>query len=316
LAQKKRDQRNAQNPQDADDLLEKQLEAIGIAGGFCRFLSCDSTNNVLKQLSQSMILHEIEKKTAIVKAPNFEENFEAWFSRAMAPDSLPFVVTSDEQTAGRGRQNNTWWTGHGSLALSMLLDAKDHGLKPQASAQLSLAIGFAAMQALRSITEETLENFKSGSSDSPVAMPKIEIRWPNDVYVNDRKITGILIEAPNMRHIVIGIGVNTNSSAADAPEEIRDRIITLSDALGWKIDQNHFIFLLCKKIMEILGYFPSQIPQLIENVESNLHQIGKTVNISRENEHISGQCLGLNADGSLRVMTESGEKAVVSGVIL
>ena len=301
-------------------LLKEQLEEIGFAGGYLGIAACDSTNDFLKTLSQSMIAKELGKTTSILQTPTFRDNPEEWLNRLFLPKDLPFVITADEQTAGRGRQNNTWWTGHGSLALSMLLDAKKHGLTPQTSAQLSLAIGYAAMTALRAITEETLAKSKTAtkieSNGESDLMPNIEIRWPNDVYVNDRKIVGILIEAPNMRHLVIGIGINTNNTAADAPEEIRERIVTLRDVLGQEIDQRRMIFLLCREIMAVLQYFPLQLPQFIEQVEQNLHQVGKMVNISREGDTISGQCLGLNSDGSLRVLTETGEKAVVSGVTI
>jgi len=313
LALKKIEKRNFKNLpylRDADESLNDKLVTLGVAGGYFNFPSCDSTNNIMKKMSLSMIRRATRSNNPIVKPPVFKENIIDWLIDKLVPDDLPLVVTANEQTVGRGRQSNTWWTGTGSLALSMLLDAKQHGLKPQMSAQLSLAMGYAAMQALRTITEETLA--ETGS----VAMPNIEIRWPNDVYINDRKITGILIEVPNMHHVIIGIGVNTNNTAADAPEEICDRIVTLSDVLGQEIDQDRFIFLLCREIMEILNNFPSQILQLIKQIEANLYQTGNMVNISRENEQISGKCLGLNPDGSLRVLTESGEKAVVSGVIV
>ena len=316
LVQKKIEKRDIPYTPDEwaeDEKMEKRLKKIGYAGGFLALGSCDSTNNFLKLWSQSMIAREIEQTTSVLKSPTFEDNPNEWLDRFLLPKELPFVITANEQTAGRGRQNNTWWTGQGTLALSMLLDAKQHNLSPQTSAQLSLGIGYAAMRALRLIVEEILSR---SPDNAEISVPNIEIRWPNDVYINDRKITGILIEAPNMHHIVIGIGVNTNNTAADAPEEIRDKIATLSDVLGQKIDQHHFIFLLCREIMAVLQYFPSLLPQLIEQVEQNLHQVGKIVNISRENEMITGECLGLNADGSLRVLTESGEKSVVSGVTI
>jgi len=299
-----------------DELLEKMLVSSGIAGRFRHSYTCDSTNDVLKKLSQSILLRESQRLNSFVKPPSFNDNPVEWANQILAPRELPFVLVADEQTAGRGRQSNTWWTGSGSLALSMLLNAKQHGLKPQHSAHLSLAIGLATMQALKVITKWTLDIEEDDGDKYTAAMPKIEIRWPNDVYVNDRKITGILIEAPNMHHIVIGIGVNTNNSAADAPEEIREKISTLSDVLGRKIDQPRFIYTLCREIMDILNYFPSQLSQLIENVEASLYQMGKMVNISRENEQVTGKCLGLNPDGALRVLTEAGEVAVVSGVVI
>ena len=294
-------------------VMNDRLKSLGIAGGYYPLLTCDSTNNVLKKLSQKIIARESLPDNPSTDTPVVDS--QEFFFQGMTPDALPFVVTSEEQTAGRGRHANTWWTGLGALAFSMLLDAKQHGLKPQTAALLSLGIGFAAMQALRAIVrEDVLAGSKIDSENRIDAIPNIEIRWPNDVYVNERKVIGILIEAPNMRHIVIGIGVNSNNSAKDAPGEIREKIVTLRDVFGKEIDQDRLIFLLCREIMEILKYFPEQLPQFIKVVEATLYQVGKIVNISREYEQITGLCLGLNPDGSLRVLTETGEKAVMSGV--
>ena len=296
-----------------------QLKTLGIAGGYYPLLSCDSTNNVMKKLAQRMLIRETLPGHTPSKRFSFDNTEEEWLDWMM-PKELPYVITSEEQTAGRGRQSNTWWTGQGALALSMLLDAKQHGLKLQHSALLSLGMGYAVMQALRAISDvlfaEKNAETENEADDLSVAKPNFEIRWPNDVYVNDRKISGILIEAPNMRHIVTGIGVNSNISATDAPEEIRDRIVTLSDLLGQIIKPPLLIYMICRSMMCVLSYFPSDLSELLEMVEENLYQVGKMVNISCENEQIIGKCLGLNPDGSLRVLTESGEKAVISGVVI
>ena len=322
LVRQKIEKRSAKHHTDQEDdygsdwFLDKQLLALGIAGGYRYLPICDSTNNEMKKFAQSIVLRESQRENSIVKPPSFDDGFDEWLHQFLAPRKLPYVIVANEQTAGRGRQSNTWWTGQDALAFSMLLDAKQHGLNPRNVAYLSLGIGFATMQALRCTVEETLNESKNDHSDNTATMPKIEIRWPNDVYVNDRKISGILIEVPNMRHIVIGVGINTNNSATDAPEEIRDKIITLGDVLGRKIDQDRLIFYLCREIMDVLKYFPSHLSELLEKVEKNLYQVDKLVNISQENEQISGKCLGLNPDGSLRVLTETGEKAVISGVVI
>jgi len=303
-----------------DMQLERLLATLGIAGGYRRLTTCDSTNHVLKQLAHDMMMRESQQNNARAKPSSHQKNCGEWDGPLSVPKDLPFVLVADEQTAGRGRQSNTWWTGQGALALSMLLDANQHGLKPQTAAQLSLGMGYAVLQALQAMTEVTLIQSKNATliddHDASVARPNIEIRWPNDVYVNDRKISGILIEVPNTRHFVIGIGVNTNSSAADAPEEIRDRVATLRDVLGQNIDQDLMVYLLCRAMMTVLSFFPSDLPELIQMVEKDLFQVGKMVNIVRESESIAGKCLGLNSDGSLRVLTETGEKAVISGVAL
>ena len=324
LVRKKIEKRNilhnsVQAEEEVDgQLLEKTLIAIGIRGGFQHLPLCDSTNNVMKRYAHSMMMSESQRLNSFVKPPSFTENIAGWTINLLAPKALPFVLVADAQTDGRGRQSNTWWTGQGALAFSMLLDAKQHGLKPQKMALLSIGIGYATMQALRLIAEQILAKINIDTENDvnakSAAMPNIEIRWPNDVYVNDRKIAGILIEAPNLRHIVIGIGINTNNSAEDAPEEIRDRIVTLSDVLNQNIDHDALIYFLCREIIDVIYCFPSHIPELLEIVEANLYQVDKMVNISQENGNIIGKCLGLNPDGSLRVLTETGEKAVISGV--
>ena len=293
---------------DHEGVLSNDLKSIGVTGGYYHFISCDSTNNILKKVSHGILQLDYQTNGSHLKPPSSIENLEDWLLQWLARAALPCVITASEQTAGRGRHSNTWWTGTGSLALSMLLDAKQHGLEPQTSAQLSLVIGYAAMQALRTIMAETA--LESGT----VTIPNVEIRWPNDVYVNDCKMTGILIEMPNTHHVIIGVGINTNNSVVDAPEELRNKVVTLSDVMGQKIDQDRLIFLLCREIMEILFNFPLHLPQVIEKVEANLYQTGKMVNIASGSEQISGKCLGLNPNGSLRVLTETGEKAVVSGV--
>ncbi|MDR2762405.1 MAG: hypothetical protein LBB88_07385, partial [Planctomycetaceae bacterium] len=63
---------------------------------------------------------------------------------------------------------------------------------------------------------------------------KIELHYPNDVYVNNKKIAGILIESPIPDFAIIGIGINVNNSAQNAPIELNQTITTLSDLTGTK----------------------------------------------------------------------------------
>jgi len=280
-----------------DEMLSEKLEAVGI-GVYLRYDECDSTNDRLKEDARSIIAFELKSQ---LKEPGSPMSYEDRLQQMLLPPALPFVLSTDRQTAGRGRGNNRWWSGDGSLAMSILLESQQHHLRPQTSAHLALGVGYAVMKAIRTIVNETL--------------PKVEIRWPNDVYVNDRKIAGILIEVPTQRHTVIGIGVNTNCSASDAPAELRDRVVTLRDVLKTEIDQHDFIYELCREVMAMLDYFPSKLAELIVEIEKELTQIGKNVRIEREGEQIEGICLGINADGSLRVQTPQGERAVVSGIL-
>jgi BirA family biotin operon repressor/biotin-[acetyl-CoA-carboxylase] ligase len=112
------------------------------------------------------------------------------------------VVTADEQTAGRGRQGRAWVAPPGTaLLFSVLL--RDLG---KAQAHLPLAAALAVCEAC----EEA----------APVSC---RIKWPNDVWIEGRKVAGILIEGrPQEGWAVLGIGVNVSTREGEFPPELRD----------------------------------------------------------------------------------------------
>ncbi len=64
----------------------------------------------------------------------------------------------------------------------------------------------------------------------------VGLHWPNDIYVGERKLGGILTEALSPRSVIIGIGLNTNNTLADAPPELRATAATMRDLLQSPID--------------------------------------------------------------------------------
>lgn len=126
-------------------------------------------------------------------------------ARAGAPHGT--LVTSDEQTGGRGRQGRAWVASPGS-SLLMSLVVRDlgerHALLPLSSA---VAVAEAAAAA---------------------ADVECEIKWPNDVWVRRRKLAGILIEARRHEEVaVIGVGLNVTTERHELPEELRDSATSL-----------------------------------------------------------------------------------------
>jgi BirA family transcriptional regulator, biotin operon repressor / biotin---[acetyl-CoA-carboxylase] ligase len=121
------------------------------------------------------------------------------------------VVTADEQTAGRGRQGRTWTAPPGkALLYSAVLRPLDerHLLLPLA-VPLAVCEGAEEMQ------------------------PGIEcaIKWPNDVWIDERKLAGVLIEAkPQDGWAVIGVGLNLSISREEFPPELRDTAISILGA--------------------------------------------------------------------------------------
>jgi BirA family transcriptional regulator, biotin operon repressor / biotin---[acetyl-CoA-carboxylase] ligase len=129
-------------------------------------------------------------------------------ARELAAAGAPHgtVVTAAEQTAGRGRQGRTWTAPADS---ALLYSAVVRPLEERHSV-LPLAVALAVC--------ETAEVLRPGI--------KCQVKWPNDVHLEGRKLAGILIEArPQDGWAVLGVGLNL--SVAEFPEELRDRAISL-----------------------------------------------------------------------------------------
>ena len=122
-------------------------------------------------------------------------------ARALAVAGAPHgtLVTADEQSAGRGRQGRTWVAEPGdALLMSVVLREVDPVLPLAAAVAVAEAVG-----------------------------PDARIKWPNDVWLDGRKVSGILIEGrPQEGWAVLGIGVNVQTRAF--PEELRDIATSLA----------------------------------------------------------------------------------------
>ena len=136
-------------------------------------------------------------------------------ARELATNGAPHgtVVTAGEQTEGRGRQGRTWVAPPGgALLYSAILRPLD-----QRHALLPLAIPLAVCEAA-----EALE---------PAASCKV--KWPNDVWLDDRKMAGILIEArPQDGWVVLGIGLNLTIPPDEFPPDLRSTAISLFGGAG------------------------------------------------------------------------------------
>jgi BirA family biotin operon repressor/biotin-[acetyl-CoA-carboxylase] ligase len=128
-------------------------------------------------------------------------------ARALAGDGAAHgtLVTAGEQTAGRGRQGRTWTAAPGE---ALLMSVVVRGLE-QRHALLPLMAALAVCEAAESVSDASCE-----------------IKWPNDVWVDRRKLSGILVEArPAADWAIVGIGLNTG--VREFPEELRETATTL-----------------------------------------------------------------------------------------
>lgn len=151
-----------------------------------------------------MILHGIETGGESIPVLAFDEidstNAEAR-RRAEAGEVGPLFITAAVQTAGRGRRGRSWDTSRGNLAATLLVTTD---ATPAQAAQLTFVAAFA----IRDLAEAFV----------PASL--VRLKWPNDVLVDGRKLSGILIEsgrnAAGALWLAIGMGVNL----AHAPETV------------------------------------------------------------------------------------------------
>jgi BirA family biotin operon repressor/biotin-[acetyl-CoA-carboxylase] ligase len=125
---------------------------------------------------------------------------------AGAPDGT--IVTAGEQSAGRGRQGRTWTAPAGR---ALLLSAIVRDLSRR-DALLPLAVPVAVAVAC--------EGYSGG---------RVDIKWPNDIWVRGRKLAGILLEGrPQEGWAVLGVGLNVGTQGDEFPDELRDTATSLA----------------------------------------------------------------------------------------
>ncbi|HEY7002875.1 MAG TPA: biotin--[acetyl-CoA-carboxylase] ligase [Gaiellaceae bacterium] len=126
------------------------------------------------------------------------------------------LAVCDEQTAGRGRQGRRWASPRGTAILCSLL------LEPppeRVASELSLVVGTAVAEAI----------------EGALALA-VQVKWPNDIMLNRRKVAGILAEAANGR-VVVGIGVNVNQERSELPADTKVAPGSLYTSDGVKRDR-------------------------------------------------------------------------------
>jgi len=132
------------------------------------------------------------------------------------------VVVSEEQTAGKGRWGRSWFSPScSSISLSLILRPR---LTPPDTPQVTLLAAVAVAGALRS-----------------ACGLEAAIKWPNDVLIGGRKVSGILTELEAemeaVRFLVLGIGINANQAEEDFPPEMRGRATSLRVESGQAVNR-------------------------------------------------------------------------------
>ena len=216
------------------------------------------------------------------------------------PGPLPLLIIADRQTAGRGRRDNHWWTGTGGLAFSLLIEARQFGLKRSRSPMVALAAALAVVNTVRQL----------------LGSHTVGIHWPNDVFVAGRKLAGVLVEVPSDRLCVVGIGINTNNTLADAPPELRRTAATLFDLTGTRHDHTEVLSTLLRRLHDELRRLESSFEHVSQRANALCLQRGNPLTIQTGKQTATGTCIGIGPDGELLLDTPQGRQEFFSGVLI
>ncbi len=216
----------------------------------------------------------------------------AWAAQG-APDL--FIVVADEQTSGRGREKRRWFTPAGTaLAFSLILRPRAEELP-----HLSRTVGLAAVALAESLRKRSL---------TP------QIKWPNDLLLDGRKVAGILVESTwngdAADYVVIGIGVNVARGAVPPPELLQFPAVSLEHALGECPAREDVLRDILSALIDWRPRLGSEA--LLQAWERDLAFCGQQVEVTgAEGQVVAGTLLGLESDGSLRLQDQHGNPVTV-----
>ena len=196
------------------------------------------------------------------------------------------IIVADEQTAGKGRLKRVWLSPEGSIALSIILYPS--------LIHLPSLIMLASLAVVHSI--EAVTGLKS------------QVKWPNDVLINGRKVCGILIESEvrgNMvGYAIVGIGVNVNLGLSAFPE-ILSIATSLCDELGREVSRLSLIQRLLVEIERLYLSLPAG-GSVYEEWRDSLVTLGKRVQVKSGKTVYEGIAESVASDGSLLLRQSDG----------
>ncbi len=205
------------------------------------------------------------------------------------------TVVADTQTAGRGRLGRPWSSPSGS-GLYFSIVART-GLDAAHLPPLTLAVGLA----LAEVAEKH-------------AGRHARVKWPNDVWIDRKKVAGILIETSTQNHradfAVIGVGLNVG--AREWPEDLQPIATSLAEVRGEALDRADVLADALLAIEQWVDRFVEQGPTpIIDALDRRLALRGEQVSV----DGVQGELLGVAPTGALRVRTADGVREVMAGTV-
>ncbi|GAA0480938.1 biotin--[acetyl-CoA-carboxylase] ligase [Salinibacillus aidingensis] len=207
------------------------------------------------------------------------------------------VVVADEQLKGRGRLHRPWDSQKGKGIWMSLILRPD--IEPQRAPQLTLASAVSITRMLEKVCQA-----------------EAKIKWPNDIFLNDRKLAGILTEMQAeqdlIEYVIIGMGINVNQVQEDIPLSLQDIATSVKIETGSSFQREALIQDVLKEIETVYDQFMEEGFSAVKPYwEKAAYRIGETVTVKTRNLKWDAVLVGIQEDGALIVEDQSGKREIL-----
>lgn len=195
------------------------------------------------------------------------------------------VCVAEYQSAGRGRRGRQWLSPFGANLYFSMYWRLDAGIS--AAMGLSLVVGVATVEAL-----------------TDMGCNGVKVKWPNDIYYQDKKLAGILVElsgqAGDAAHLVIGMGINIAMPDSESTQEITQPWANLEQTCTTMPEKNQLAAHLINRITQALTLYEEQgLGAFIERWQAIDNFNGRKVKVILQNREVHGIARGINEQGAL-----------------
>lgn len=238
------------------------------------------------EISWGLDIEVVGKK--ILSFDIVESTMDIAYSLAIKTKDEGVCVFAEAQKKGRGRIGRDWQSpGHKGIYLSVILRPD---ILPNETSKITLMVA---------VSVATVMRLKFGL--------QALIKWPNDVLLKGKKVCGILTEmnaeSDKVRFLVVGIGVNVNSS----PVELKGAAISIKEALGHRVDRIDFAKSLLSELDRHYAIFNKDGFAAILNEWRNFSAtLGRRVKVDYKSRQVEGEALDVDEAGALLVRDDNG----------
>jgi BirA family biotin operon repressor/biotin-[acetyl-CoA-carboxylase] ligase len=207
----------------------------------------------------------------------------------------PAVVVAGRQTAGRGRGANSWWSDSSAITATFVLAADEH----LPAGELPLIAGLAVRDAAAELTGEA----------------HIQLKWPNDVVLDERKLAGLLCERVSKVDL-IGVGLNVNLDPADAPPILRHTVTSLLAISGRLTDRTQALLVIASHLRQaVLRRRRQPFGQFMRDYQRHHALLGRKVSVGADSASppVIGRVEGIDSQARLLLRNGTMLHRVVAG---